>query len=93
MNRRSFISSLLAGTVAPAFLPGAGRRWFRTPEGIIVPNPDYETAPFEIDWLWNGAYVMDHQITRKGPWPLRFKDALCTKPIFPFKIIYGNSNT
>ena len=37
MTRRSFLNTLLAGAVAPAFLPGAGRSWKRT-EHLYVPD-------------------------------------------------------
>ena len=52
MNRRSFIRTLLAGAIAPAFLPGAGRKWVRT-ETLYVPlsNPAYLNAPFEVIFL------------------------------------------
>jgi hypothetical protein len=39
MERRSFIKALLAGCVAPMFLPGAGRLW--VPERKIVSCRDF----------------------------------------------------
>lgn len=49
MNRRGFLASLLAGVVAPAFLPGTGRMWKRTEE-LWVLNPDYIALPDEALW-------------------------------------------
>ena len=50
MNRRSFIHSILAGVVAPAFLPGAGRIWKPSSE-IWVPKSEWITIPpGEITW-------------------------------------------
>lgn len=58
MNRRSFIGSLIAGVVAPAFLPGAGRKWIKTESGILKPkraiiNPEWVNAPFEFVFYWD----------------------------------------
>lgn len=50
MNRRSFISSLIAGVVAPAFLKGAGRNWKRTESGLMV-NPEWVDAEYDIIWV------------------------------------------
>lgn len=36
MNRRSFISALIASAVAPAFLPGTGRIWRPEVHGLAV---------------------------------------------------------
>jgi len=35
MNRRSFITKLLAGSVAPMFLPGAGRIWLPADRELV----------------------------------------------------------
>lgn len=45
-NRRSFLSSLLLGSVAPLFLPGAGRIWKPTftSGGIVIRN--FDIFPF-----------------------------------------------
>lgn len=58
MNRRSFITSLLAGVVAPMILPGAGRYWKRSTD-IYVPNPDYIDAKyfeFRVS-KWHGPFI------------------------------------
>ena len=64
MNRRSFLSTVLAGVVAPAFLPGAGRLWKRTESGLSVPkraviNPAWVNAPYEVAFHWTPNFVHD----------------------------------
>src|SRR3990167_1968675 len=36
MKRRSFVSSMLLGLVAPMFLPGAGSLWVKNREVVLV---------------------------------------------------------
>ena len=61
MNRRGFLSALLTGVVAPAFLPGAGRKWITDKttqltvpdKRIIMLNPEYVNAPFEFSFFYS----------------------------------------
>jgi hypothetical protein len=63
MNRRGFLTALLAGAVAPAFLPGAGRLWKPTPllrDPILhirhsKLNPAYIDAPYQMSMFWVSA--------------------------------------
>jgi len=50
-SRRSFLATMLAAGTASLFLPGAGRHWKRSREGLYVPNPDYQNAPFEVSFI------------------------------------------
>lgn len=45
MNRRSFINTLVAGCVAPHFLPGGGRIW----KAVAFPALDAERSLIFID--------------------------------------------
>jgi len=56
MNRRSFISTLLAGCVAPLILPGAGRTWKKS-ESLYVPNPAWKDAEYECILFGNDGKV------------------------------------
>jgi hypothetical protein len=47
MNKRSFLKTLLAGVVAPAFLPGAGRIW--KPIDFEDPGPIYRVGKYYFD--------------------------------------------
>jgi hypothetical protein len=62
MNRRGFLTALLAGAVAPAFLPGAGRLWKPTPQQNPILhvrhsriNPAYEDAPYQFMVFWEST--------------------------------------
>lgn len=57
MNRRSFITSMLAACAAPMALQGAGRTWSKV-ESLLVPkhsmlNPEWVKAPFEVKFIWS----------------------------------------
>lgn len=53
MNRRSFITTLLAGCVAPLILPGAGRNWKKS-GALYVPNPMWQNAEYEVSFILFG---------------------------------------
>lgn len=40
MNKRKFLSDILAAGVACAFLPGAGRVWTKLSSGLVVPDAE-----------------------------------------------------
>ena len=52
LNRRSFISSMLASCVAPVFLPGEGRIWrpIKTDEGVTLIR-GHSWIICDIEWL------------------------------------------
>ena len=68
MNRRSFISSLLAGSIAPMFLPGAGRIW-KMRENLTVPIrlgwydvSDFQPGSWEKFMRdWRAAVVVEEE--------------------------------
>jgi hypothetical protein len=62
MNRRSFLKTMLAGSVAPRFLPGAGRRWAKTGELWTV-NQGWVVAPFEIRFIVSGYHLFIEPIS------------------------------
>lgn len=67
MNRRGFISGLLAAAVAPSFLKGAGRQWKRTVE-LWVPNPDYVDAECEVLFISHiNAFVQKVETPHRTP--------------------------
>lgn len=53
MNRRGFLSGIIAAAIAPNFLKGAARQWRRTEE-LWIPNPNYVNATHEVEWLCSG---------------------------------------
>lgn len=70
MNRRGFLGALLAGAVAPAFLPGAGRLWKPAPKKLVaVINPDYVSAPYECLFLWDADIFQAITYNRFEPSP------------------------
>lgn len=53
MNRRNFLGKLLAAGAAFSVLPSAttyARNWVKR-EALWIPNPDYVTAEYEIQWI------------------------------------------
>jgi hypothetical protein len=91
MNRRHFLSSLLAGVIAPAVLPGAGRHWVKSANSEILTrprailNPAWVNAPFEVTLLWEAGTPQELRVY--DPYPQRFLDAACTKPVYPFLLV------
>lgn len=88
MNRRSFFKSLAVGVAAASCgqilipkLPDA-YRWKRTAQCIIVPNPDYITAPMEMVMIHaytdtRGLKIIERRLMEKWDltpliYPLRF---------------------
>jgi hypothetical protein len=63
MNKRSFLKSLLIATIAPTiFLPTLkdSFKWKAlSTSGILVPNPEYANAPFEMALLITPAFFND----------------------------------
>lgn len=65
MNRRSFISSILAAATAPMVLPGALRVWKKSASSeLLAPkwefNPDWINAPYELGIIFNKGTVAKH---------------------------------
>lgn len=83
MNRRNFLGKLLVGAAAFAILPSAttyARSWKPLGSGILVPNPEWVNAPFEIRFMWNPA-VYD----------AKFLEGYQTAPIARYKRTEGDS--
>lgn len=60
MNRRNFISGVLAAAAGFAILPAAttyGRIWKPAKE-LWIPNPEWETAEYELAIIPNGNYFV-----------------------------------
>lgn len=55
MNRRSFFTKLGLAAATLAILPTAttySRNWVKK-DLVWVANPEWETAPYEISFIWN----------------------------------------
>lgn len=71
MRRRDFFKTLSLAAAGFSILPSAmtyQRRWALTREKVWIPNPDYEEAPYEVEW--NGYYMING---KPLPNPLRFR--------------------
>jgi len=73
MNRRSFFHTLLAGTAGALFLPKLPDR-YRWKGPLIVPNPAYISAPYEIAFYY--VEGPGYQPINIGPPPTYKADAL-----------------
>lgn len=83
MRRRDFFRTLATAAAGFAILPSAGtyaRTWKRAASGILVPNPDYITAPYEILVVEGYPVVHNRKFEPPPDWnrvkdafPIRFK--------------------
>lgn len=78
-DRRSFLASMLKAGAGAMILPGAGRVW-RKSRGVWVVNPEWETAPYEIEFCMSPALARTVFIGRpedlgfqRGPLPESLK--------------------
>ncbi len=61
MNRRSFIGSIGAAVASFCILPSATaytRQWKPAKSGLLIPNPEYFGAPYEIAWLNDAGQIV-----------------------------------
>lgn len=71
MNRRNFLTGIIAASVSAAILPSAStysRVWKKTKQGIYVWNTEYVNAKYEIGFKFvkQGEFAMVH-VDREAP--------------------------
>lgn len=101
MNRRSFLTGIIAAGISAAILPSAltyERTWKKTAQGLYVLNPDWVNAPYEIRWLVTDKNLFEAVVVPVSTpvrncmiesMPIRLKFGVFDKQniIEPFKVI------